>query len=75
MENYIIVPITFAEARKNISEIVGVPEEVVDLDIDYVTKIYTQFSLKNSEEISSIADNKDRIGEYYRFENKNIEDT
>ncbi len=72
--NDIIVPITLTEARKNISEMIGAPENVIDIDIDYVTPIYTQFSLKNSEKISDIATNKDRIGEYYRFENKDIDD-
>jgi hypothetical protein len=70
----IIVPITLTEARKNISEMIGVPEDVIDIDIDYVTPIYTQFSLKNSEQISDIATNKDRVGEYFRFENKDIDE-
>ena len=72
--NDIIVPITLTEARKNISEMIGVPEDVIDIDIDYITPIYTQFSLKNSEQISDIAKNKDMVGEYYRFENKDIDE-
>lgn len=70
----IIVPITLPEARKNISDIVGVPENAIDIDIDHVTPIYTQFSLKNSEKILDIATNKDRVGEFYRFENKDIDE-
>lgn len=69
-----IVPITLTDARRNISDIVGAPENAIDIDVDYVTSIYTQFSLKNSEKVSDIATNKDRVGEFYRFENKDIDE-
>ena len=74
MKEDIIVPITIKDARKNISDIIGLQEDLLDIDIDFVTPIYTQFSLKNSEQISDIAIYKDRVGQYYRFENKDIDE-
>lgn len=74
MNNDIIFPLTVKEAKKNISEITGVPEKDIDIDIDFVTPIYTQFSLKNVDKISDIAMKKDMVGTQYRFENKDISD-
>ncbi len=68
------IKITLKDARKNISEIIGIQEDLLDIDIDYVTPVYTQFSLNNSEQISDIATYKDRVGQYYRFENKDLDE-
>ena len=72
MNNDIIVPLTIKEAKKNISELTGVPEKDIDIDIDFVTPIYTQFSLKNLDKISDIAMKKEMVGTHYRFENKDV---
>lgn len=58
---------TIAQAKRDISQRTGSPEEIIDIEIDHSTPEYTQYSLKNRFEVYENATNKHRVVDFYRF--------
>lgn len=70
----VLRPTTISQAKWEISQKTGAPENIIDIEIDYVTPIYTQYSLGNRLEVYENATNKDKVADYYRFPSRTFEE-
>ena len=72
--NCIVRPTTIEIAKREISRRTGVPEEIIEIEIDHATPEYTQYSLKNRFVVYEKSKNKNRVSDFYRFASRTMID-
>lgn len=70
----VIRPATISQAKREIAQKTGAPENIIDVEIDHATPVYTQYSLGNRTEVYDKAKHKDKVTDYYRFPSRTFEE-
>lgn len=70
----VIRPATISQAKREIAQKTGAPENIIDIEIDHATPVYTQYSLGNRSEVHDKAIHKDKVTDYYRFPSRTFEE-
>lgn len=70
----VIRPATISQAKREIAQKTGVPENIIEVEIDHATPVYTQYSLGNRSEVYDKAKHKDKVTDYYRFPSRTFEE-
>lgn len=70
---YVVIrPTTISQAKLEISNITGAPANIIEIEIDHATPIYTQYSLLNRFEVYDNATHKERVADFYRFPTRTL---
>lgn len=70
----VIRPATISHAKREIAQKTGAPENIIEVEIDHATPVYTQYSLGNRSEVYDKAKHKDKVADYYRFPSRTFEE-
>lgn len=70
----VIRPATISQAKREIAQKTGAPENIIEVEIDHATPVYTQYSLGNRLEVYEKAKHKDKVTDYYRFQSRTFEE-
>ena len=70
----VIRPATISQAKREIAQKTGAPENIIEVEIDHATPVYTQYSLGNRSEVYDKAKHKDKVADYYRFPSRTFEE-
>lgn len=68
----VVRPTRISTAKIEIARRTGVPEEIIEIEIDHATPEYTQYSLKNRLEVYERAIFKNRVADFYRFTSRTM---